>query len=209
MLGKPLVLTILGILLAGCSDPAPVTDPAEGPVGTDSEVDGNATAMPPLLSTRTSTPISWSGHTKEGAWVCSDQDGTGQCTAGQQVAPDGAHVNAFAYAGNLTLVDLNMTWQAAPGQAGLVFAAYGNTTAGRVLLTHVRGTSPLNLHMGADQLAGVVPDGILVLMAWPEGKTATEPSVYVDATQQPFLVDGRVETTTATTPPTASTASAP
>lgn len=175
-------------------------------MGTDSEVGGNATTMPPLLSTRTSTPISWSGHTKEGAWVCSDQDGTGQCTAGQQVAPDGAHVNGFAYGGNLTLVDLNMTWQAAPGQAGLVFAAYGNTTAGRVLLAYVRGTSPLNLHLGVDELAETVPDGILVLMVWPEGKTATQPSLYVDATQQPFTVDGRMESLTS---PASSGASSP
>jgi hypothetical protein len=151
------------------------------------------TADPVVLT----LPVSWSGHTKEGAWVCSDQDGTGQCSAGQQVAPDGQYTNTFPFQGNLTLLDVNMTWQAAPGQAGLVLAAYGNVSAGRVMIAAVRGPSPLHLRLEPAQLADLLPDHAILLMAWPEGKTPTAPSLYVDATQQPFTVEGRMESQTA------------
>lgn len=181
-------------LLAGCSDGGPSS--AAGPSATDtgSATPGldNATDDQAVASVLT-TPIAWSGHTKEGAWVCSDQEGTGQCQTGQQVAPDGEYVAGFAYGGNLTRLDVNLTWQPAPGQGGLVIAAYGNTSAGRVFLGHVRGPSPLNLRLDAPAFDGIVPDGLLVLMVWPEGKTATQPSLYIDASQQPFEVDGVLE----------------
>ena len=186
---RALACILAAALLAGCAgpqEPASAAEPGAAVADTGTSVGPMAEAAPQVVA----TTVSWSGHTKEGAWVCSDQDGASQCTAGQQVAPDGEHVNAFAYTGNLTAVDVNMTWQPAPGQAGLVFAAYGNTTAGFALLAHVRGPSPLRLQLDAAGLADVVPDGQLVLMAWPEGKTPTSPSLYVDAAQQPFQVDG-------------------
>jgi hypothetical protein len=193
--GVPLaLLAVLAVTLAGCSEGSDTPSAAPGSTTVSEGPLGNASVDAPL-PTLVALPIDWSGHTKEGAWLCSDQDGTGQCMAGQQVAPDGQHVNGVAYAGNMTLLDVNLTWQAAPGQNGLVVAAYGNVSTGRVLLSHVRGLSPLNLRLDAAALDGVVPDGLLVFMVWPEGKTATQPSLYVDASQQPFQLEGVLRST--------------
>jgi hypothetical protein len=150
--------------------------------------DAGAAAAAPQRAVE-AVPFTWSGHTKEGAWACMEQSGVGQCPAGQQVQPDGEYVGHAAYPGNLTAVDLAMTWQADPTQTGLVLAVYGNTTSGRTLLAWAQGDSPLHLSLDAAGL-GLVPDGALMLMVWPEGKTATSPSVFVDATQQAFTVDG-------------------
>lgn len=184
-------LALLGlfVLVAGCSDPGPA---APAPSSSAASSSGPAAALgnatPELVLEQ--TIFSWDGHTKEGAWVCSDQTGMSQCQAGQQVAPDGEHVTSLPYVGTLVGVAVNLTWQAAPGQAGLVLAAYGNTTSGLAPLAFAHGPSPLALAVARDALATIVPDGVVVLMVWPEGKTATQPSVFVDATQQPFHAEG-------------------
>lgn len=190
---------LAAILLSGCTgggDAAPAAD-ADGSPPSDGPAPMNST----LRQVRSSIPVDWDGRTKEGAWVCSDQDGIAECPAGQQVAPDGQHVAAVPYAANLTLVDVNLTWQADPSQTGLVLAVYGNTSAGRVLLAYMRGASPLNVRVTAQDLAQVVPDNVVVFMVWPEGKTPTEPSLYVDATRQAFTLEGRMETLDSETAP--------
>ena len=136
-------------------------------------------------------PFQWSGHTKEGAWVCPDQSGAGRCTAGQQVAPDGQFFTVVGYSGNLTALDLSMAWQADPTQTGLVLAAFGNTTQGLQTLGLAQGGSPLTLSVQTAGL-GLNPDGAVMLMVWPQGKTPTSPSVFVDATQQAFTVEGTI-----------------
>lgn len=179
----PALLLALTVL-AGCND-APAAGPGPEPAASSTTSDAAQPAAVPAQPV--ATPFSWSGHTKEGAWVCTEQSGTGQCPAGQQVAPDGRHVATVPYAGNLTAVELTMAWQADPSQTGLVLAVYGNTTGGRRPLALAQGDSPLALRVDAP---GLVPDGVLLLMVWPEGKTPTSPSVFVDATQQPFTVEG-------------------
>lgn len=180
------VLLLLVPALAGCSDPAEAAEEeAPGPAAMPSP--SGPAVLPPPPAPPAPVPFSWSGHTKEGAWVCMEQDGAGQCPAGQQVAPDGQHVTAVPYAGNLTAIELAMTWQPDPTQTGLVLAVYGNTTGGRRPIALAQGDPPLELRIDAP---GLVPDNALVLMAWPEGKTPTSPSVFVDATQQAFTVEG-------------------
>src|SRR5687768_18104894 len=101
---------VVAVLLSGCmgGDGTPPADdvPADGSGSTGEPAPGNVTVPEEVLS---SIAVDWSGRTKEGAWVCADQSGTGQCPAGQQVAPDGEHVTTVPYDGNLTLVDVNMT----------------------------------------------------------------------------------------------------
>jgi hypothetical protein len=183
---------LLVVLAAGCSGPAadgPAALPAQAPSPSDPAApaaNANATASQPVAVT---AAFAWSGHTKEGAWVCMEQSGIGQCLAGQQVAPDGQHAGMVPYAGNLTGLDLTMTWQADATQTGLVLAVYGNTTGGHALLAWAEGDSPLSVTLDATGL-GVQPDGALLLAVWPEGKTPTSPSVFVDATQQAFTVEG-------------------
>jgi hypothetical protein len=186
-------LLLAVLVLAGCSDPP--AEPAESvddpgaAASASGATSATAVSAPPAVALEEAVPFTWAGHTKEGAWVCMEQGGTGQCPAGQQVSPDGQHVTAIAYAGDLTAVQLTMSWQADATQTGLVLAAYGNTSSGRGLLASVQGDSPLTLAIDAAVL-GLVPDNVVVLMVWPEGKTATSPSLFVDATQQAFTVEG-------------------
>src|SRR5687768_4682508 len=98
------------VLLAGCSDP-PASDPDQGETSSATSTSGSE-ATPRVVTMPAMVPIEWDGRTKEGAWVCSDQTGASQCSAGQQVMPDGEHVTSVDYQGNLTGVFLNMTWQA-------------------------------------------------------------------------------------------------
>lgn len=186
-----MVVAVL-VLLAGCSDP-PASDADPG-VGSATQTSTDLDAGPRVVAVATMVPIDWSGRTKEGAWVCSDQSGTGQCPAGQQVMPDGEHVTQVAYQGNLTGIAVNMTWQADPSQTRLVLAAYGNTSAGFAMMGFARGPSPLSLQFAAGDIAEAVPDGLVTFMVWPEGKTPTAPSVYVDATRQSFTVEGHLTT---------------
>ena len=176
------------VVLAGCADGGAANDPA-APTGPESATASTTPgpAPAPTPATPLAVPFQWSGHTKEGAWVCMEQDGSGQCPAGQQVAPDGQHIASLPYAGNLSSVELTMAWQADPTQTGLVLAAYGNTTGGFGLLAMAQGDSPVTLGF---EMTGLVPDGALVLRVWPEGKTPTSPSIFLDVTQQPFTVDG-------------------
>lgn len=176
---------LLLVALAGCADEgtAPV-DPVETTTPDPMSLAPSAPAAPVAPS---AVPFQWSGHTKEGAWVCTGQDGSGQCPAGQQVAPDGQHIASIPYAGTLSTANLTLTWQAAPAQAGLVLAVYGNTTGGFAPVAMGRGLSPVTMRI---EEAGLVADDALVLMVWPEGKTPTSPSVFLDVTQQPFTVDG-------------------
>lgn len=191
MRAAPACLAIL--LLAGCSA-APAGDDAAGPSASVTATGTDAPAPPAALVSLATVPVAWEGRTKEGAWVCSDQDGATQCPAGQQVLPDGEHVTRIPFAGNLTGLDVNMTWQADATQAGLVLAAYANTTAGFTLLGHVRGTSPLPLVLDAAAVAGVLANDAVVLMVWPAGRTPTQPSVFLDATRQAFTVEGNLLT---------------
>jgi hypothetical protein len=179
----------LPLLAAGCSGPGPgeAAVPTAGPSSPGAPA-ANGTA-PDARAVAVNASFGWSGHTKEGAWVCSQQSGLGPCAAGQQVAPDGAHVRVLPYSGNLTGAELTMTWQADPTQTGLVLAVYGNTSAGRGLVAAVQGDSPLDMGLGLAD-AGLLPDHALVLAVWPEGKTPTSPSLFVDATRQPFTVQG-------------------
>lgn len=188
-------MVLSALLLAGCSDPH--ADPAAAPAPPTSHSESmSLQPVPgvPQAVTVEDVPFRWSGHTKEGVWVCMEQSGIGQCPAGQQVAPDGGHVTAIAYQGNLTALEFTMSWQADPTQTGLVVAAYGNTSSGRGLLGMAQGTSPLALALDLTD-AGLVPDHALVLMAWPEGKTPTSPSLFVDASQQAFTVEGTLRQT--------------
>lgn len=182
-------LALALFLAAGCSEPAAerlAPAPTDEPTAASAPLAPDSTVAQPVVE---AIPFTWSGHTKEGAWVCMEQSGVGQCPAGQQVAPDGGHVGMVAYPGNLTGVALTMAWQADPTQTGLVLAVYGNSTGGHVLLGWAEGDSPLTLSLDTTGL-GLKPDGGLMLMAWPEGKSPTSPSVFVDATQQAFTVDG-------------------
>lgn len=181
------VAALPALVLAGCSDPA--AEPATPPtVATSTGPPPAAPAIPPAPVVA-AVPFTWSGHTKEGAWVCMEQSGLGQCPAGQQVAPDGQHVTTIPYQGNLSAIDLAMAWHADPTQAGLVLAVYANRTGGLSLLAATQGDAPLTVRV--DVAPGGLPaDGSLVLMVWPEGRTATSPSLFVDATQQPFTVEG-------------------
>lgn len=205
LLASALPSLLLALLVAGCAaDPASGPEPTATGPGTDLTATGSTTstgpgvAAAPIVSQ--AVPFSWSGHTKEGAWVCMEQAGTGQCPAGQQVAPDGAHVTAIAYAGNLTRIEVTMTWQADPTQTGLVLAAYGNTSSGRGPLATVQGDSPLALALDTEALR-LAADNAIVLMAWPEGKTPTSPSLFLDATQQAFTVEGALWQTGPPGPP--------
>ena len=38
------------------------------------------------------------------------------------------------------------------------------------------------------------PDDRVLLVVWPEGKTPTSPSLFVDATQQAFTIEGTLTT---------------
>lgn len=186
---RTVALAAVLLFLAGCASPQPQAAPPSTVPATVS-----ATATPSLApvaaaAAERTTPVHWQGHTKEGAWVCQDQSGAGQCMAGQQVAPDGQFVTLVPYSGNLTQANLTMTWQADPTQTGLAFAIFGNTTGGLQSLAFIDGASPLVLAFDASG-AGLIPDGSLMLMVWPEGKTPTSPSVFVDLTQQAFTVDG-------------------
>jgi hypothetical protein len=181
-------LLVLAVLVAGCSQAPPQAAEVE-----DSTPDGEGPVVERVLLPVTAIlPVDWDGETKEGAWVCTEQDGVGACPAGQQIQPDGRHVLVVPYETNLTTLDVNMTWTPAPGQTGLVLAAYGNTTGGRGLLGFVRGASPLGLRI---EVTDLVSDNALVLMVWPEGKTATSPSIFVDATRQAYHVEGTLTTT--------------
>ena len=191
--GRGSVLALLAAVFGGClADDASPAQQDEATLEPGPATPGVPPSGLPAAPRFEARLLQWAGHTKEGVRVCSNQDGIGQCPAGQQVLPDGAHVGAFAYDGNLTDIDLNMTWAAEPTQAGLVLAAYANTTDGRTYLGHARGQSPLRLEVGSDTLLDIVPDDVLVLIVWPEGKSATEPSLFVDATQQDFDVSGTV-----------------
>lgn len=184
---------LAALLLAGCSDAPPSDEGADGAsdlVSASGSASGTPQAANGTLPVLSTVPISWEGRTKEGAWVCSDQDGVAQCLAGQQVMPDGEHVTAIAYAGNATRLDVNLTWHADPTQPGLVLAAYANTTSGLAHLAHVRGPAPLRLQLGEAGLVPAAGGDAIVLMVWPQGKTPTSPSVFVDATRQDFAVEG-------------------
>lgn len=84
-----------------------------------------------------------------------------------------------------------MDWQPADGtQTGLVLAVYG-TPSGQAteLLASAQGGPPLAVEAEGLRLT---PDGDLILSVWPEGKTPTAPSVFVDATRQSFEVTGNI-----------------
>lgn len=182
------------VLVAGCSN-----SPAASPEATASSTTSSVAQAPQVVAIPGSWPVQWDGHTKEGVWVCSDQSGTGQCPAGQQINPDGAFQTLVPYSGNLSFIDVNVTWQADPTQTGLVFAAFGNTSNGFVPLGTVFGTSPLHLRIEAAAMAAVLPDSQLLFMAWPQGKTPTSPSLFLDLTQQAFHAEGTLGTVTQVT----------
>lgn len=183
------LLVALVVLIAGCSD-APAAPPEAAPSSSTSSV----APVSQVVAVAGSAPVQWDGHTKEGMWVCSDASGTGQCPAGQQINPDGGFQTLVAFSGNLTFIDVNVTWQADPTQTGLVFAALGNTSSGFVPLGTVSGSSPLHLRIEAAALTAVAPHSQVLFMAWPQGKTPTSPSVFVDVTQQAFRAEGTLGT---------------
>ncbi len=172
-------LMLLIVMLAGCSEP--VTEAA------DVEPDEAPPLEPILVDALRSASVAWQGLTKEGFWVCDSQDATGTCAAGQQIQPDGQFATTFTVV-NLTALYLNMTWTPADAtQTGMVFALYD---ANGATLASAAGQSPL-----AIDLDMAPTDGTLTLMAWPQGKTATNPSVFVDVTRQAFTVTGALIST--------------
>jgi len=180
------------LVLAGCASSPPSTAPA--PTAAAAPLSSTSSPAPTAPAAPLVTPFHWAGHTKEGAWVCPDQTGAGQCMAGQQVLPDGGFVTQVAYPGSLASLVLTMAWQADPTQVGgLTIAVFANTTQGLTPVALAHGASPLDLQVDATGLH-LVRDGQVMLMVWPQGKTATSPSVFVDATQQAFVVDGQLWT---------------
>lgn len=177
---------LVAVLLAGCSDdPAPAGDRAPEP--TQDALD--SAVQPVLVTVQTAQAFSWAGHTKEGFFVCTGPHGTGSCPAGQQIQPDNEHTAPITFEHNLTSAIFNLTWTAIDAsQFGLVFAAYDG--AGQ-LLGVVEGPGTLTLELGEPTFPG---DGSAYLIVWPSPKAGTDPSVYVDATKQPFTVEGWITT---------------
>lgn len=181
---------LLSVLLAGCSD-APA--PAE-PEGLDATPEPEAPAAPGPRTITHLEEVLWEGRTKEGFFVCADADGTGACPAGQQVQPDGEHATVVSYRGNFSEALIGLEWTPAdPTQTGLVLVAFG--PGGILNLTRGGGA----LELGLDASMGLPRDGNITLAVWPEGKTETDPSLFVDVTRQSFSVVVDLSTTTVET----------
>lgn len=180
---------VLCVVLAGCSDaPAPEADgldaapPVEGPAQ-------DPAPEPPVTTLLETTE--WEGRTKEGFFVCDSADGTGACTAGQQVQPDGEHLTVVPYRGDFSEAVVELEWTPAdPSQTGLVLVAYG--PEGRLNIT----SGPGDLVLRLDGSMGLPPDGNITLIVWPQAKAAEAgAALFVDATRQRFSVVVAVRTT--------------
>lgn len=179
---------VLCVVLAGCSDaPAPEADglDATPPVADPAQEPDPEPPAVPLLET-----TEWEGRTKEGFFVCDSADGTGTCTAGQQLQPDGEHLTVVPYRGDFSGAAIELEWTPAdPSQTGLVLVAYGPDG----LLNITSGAGDLTL--GLDAGMGLPPDGNLTLIVWPQAKAAEAgAALFVDATRQSFSVIVAVRT---------------